>query len=153
MNILKYIKLTTIIIMSFFYIGVGCAHFIFPKQFLIIMPPYLPYPLGLVYISGFFEIIFGLLLLFKRFRSFAGWGLILLLLAVFPANVYLYNSDIARELYGEISKQDALVRMFFQVPLIIIAYRHTQNNIYKKFSYICVIISIITILYFCSILF
>ena len=150
---IAYIKLLTIIIMSLFYIGVGCAHFLSAENFLIIMPPYLPFHLELVYVSGFLEIFLGILLLIKRYRFFAGYGLILLLILVFPANIYLYNSDLARDAYGQISQADALIRMFFQLPLIIISYWHAQKKIYKKFSYICTIISIVTILYFCSILF
>ena len=51
----------------------------------------------LVFISGFFEILFGFFLFFKKSRMFGCWGLILLLIAVFPANIYLYVSDIPRE--------------------------------------------------------
>ena len=66
-------------------------HFIRPEFYLKIMPPYLPWPLGLVYLSGFFELVFGLLLLVPRFSRLTAWGIIALLIAVFPANVYLYQ--------------------------------------------------------------
>lgn len=148
-----YFKFITIYIFSFFYIGVGISHFISPEIFLIIMPPYLPFPLLLVYVSGFFEILFGLLLLFRRCRLLACVGIIILLLAVFPANIYLYNSDIAREAYGSISKNQAMIRMFFQPCLIIIAYWHSQLNYNITFSYFCSILSAITIVYFSAILF
>ena len=150
---ISYIKHCTIIIMSLFYIGVGCAHFISPEIFLFIMPPYLPFHLELVYISGFFEILLGVLLLIKRYRFFAGCGLIILLILVFPANIYLYNSDMARDAYGQVSQVDLLVRMFFQLPLIVIAYWHTQENNSKQMSYLYICISVITILYFGYILF
>ena len=52
------------------------------------MPPYLPLHLELVYLSGFFEIALGLLLLVPRFSRLAAWGIIALLIAVFPANIY-----------------------------------------------------------------
>lgn len=52
------------------------------------MPPFLPEKLALVYISGVCEILGGLGLLIPRTRKAAGWGLIALLLAVFPANIY-----------------------------------------------------------------
>ena len=131
---MEYIKLCIIIIMSVFYIGVGFAHFISPEKFLLIMPPYLPFHLELIYVSGFVEILLGVLLLIKRFRFFAGFGLIVLLIFVFPANIYLYTSDIARDAYGQISKLDALIRMFFQLPLIMIAYWHSQKNTSKRIS-------------------
>ena len=54
------IKLISIYLMSFFYIYVGIKHFTSPQWFMKIMPPYLPYHLQLVYLSGFFEILFGL---------------------------------------------------------------------------------------------
>ncbi len=150
---MEYIKLCIIIIMSVFYIGVGFAHFISPEKFLLIMPPYLPFHLELIYVSGFVEILLGVLLLIKRFRFFAGFGLIVLLIFVFPANIYLYTSDIARDAYGQISKLDALIRMFFQLPLIMIAYWHSQKNTSKRISYLYTFLSIITILYFGYILF
>lgn len=52
------------------------------------MPPWLPWPLTLVYVSGFAEIAGGLGVLFPTTRRLAGAGLVALLLAVFPANVY-----------------------------------------------------------------
>ena len=150
---ISHIKFCTIVIMSLFYMGVGLAHFISPEKFLLIMPPYLPYHLELIYISGFIEILLGVLLLIKRWRVFAGVGLIILLISVFPANIYLYSSDIARDAYGQISKSDALIRMFFQLPLVMIAYWHSQKNTSKQISYMYIFISVITILYFSYILF
>tara|TARA_B100001250_G_scaffold277078_1_gene239545 strand:- start:1098 stop:1517 length:420 start_codon:yes stop_codon:yes gene_type:complete len=139
--------------MSLFYICVGLAHFIIPEKFLIIIPNSFTFPLLLVYVSGFFEILFGILLLAKKFRFFAGIGLVALLLAVFPANIFLYVDEFAREEYGSISQNQALVRMFFQIPLIIIACWHSKEFLSKWFNYFCVIISIPTILYFVWILF
>ena len=75
--------------MSLVYIAAGILHFIRPKVYLKIMPTYLPYPLQLVYISGFCEILFGLLLLFPATRHAGAWLLILLLIAVFPANIQM----------------------------------------------------------------
>ena len=83
------IKTVTIFIMGFFYVFVGIDHFKNPSWYIQIIPPVLPYKLELVYLSGFFEILFGILLLFRKTRNIAGWGLILLLLAVYPANIYL----------------------------------------------------------------
>ena len=150
MQIFKFIS---IVIMSTFYIGVGVGHFIMPEKFLIIIPKSFPFPLFLVYASGVFEILFGFLLLFKKFRFFAAIGLIALLIAVFPANIFLYLDDFTRQAYGGVSKNQALVRMFFQIPLIIIAYWHSRDFFSKSFNYFGIIISIPTILYFIWILF
>ena len=71
---------------------------------------------------------------FKFTRKIASWGIILLLLAVFPANIYLYTSDFARESLS-ISKTQALIRMPFQIPLIVIAYWYSQQKKLKKILY------------------
>lgn len=65
----------------------GILHFVMPKFYLKIMPPYLPRPAELVLISGIAEIICGLLLLFPNTQSFGAYATIALLIAVFPANM------------------------------------------------------------------
>ena len=110
---LNHFKNLTIYVMSLLYIIVGIKHFTDPVFFLKIMPSYLAYQLELVYLSGFFEILFGVLLIFKVTRFYAAWGIILLLIAVFPANIYLFFSEIAQESLG-ISKNQALIRLPFK---------------------------------------
>src|SRR5450755_798263 len=78
-------------VLALFMIGAGTLHFIQPDFYVKIMPPYLPLHLELVYLSGFFEIVLGLLLIAPRFSRLAAWGIIALLIAVFPANIYLYQ--------------------------------------------------------------
>ena len=87
------IKYLSLIVMGVFYISIGISHFTSPIWYVQIVPPYLPYKLELVYISGFFEILFGGMLFFKKTRFLAGWGLILLLIAVYPANIYLAQTN------------------------------------------------------------
>ena len=87
------IKYLSLIVMGVFYISIGVSHFTSPIWYVQIVPPYLPYKLELVYISGLFEILFGGMLLFKKTRFLAGWGLILLLIAVYPANIYLAQTN------------------------------------------------------------
>lgn len=79
----------SIALLCILFVGAGVNHFVMPGTYQKIMPPYLPWPLALVYVSGFFEIVGGLGLLIPRLRTAAGWGLIALLLAVFPANVHM----------------------------------------------------------------
>ena len=77
------------ILIGLAFIGTGVMHFVRPKPFAAIVPPMLPAPLLLVYLSGVAEVLGGLGFLFPQTRYTAGIGLILLLIAVFPANVYM----------------------------------------------------------------
>jgi uncharacterized membrane protein len=74
---------------AIFFIVAGIGHFVKPELYLKIMPPYFPAPALLVLISGVAEFAGGLGLLIRPFRRAAGWGLIVLLLAIFPANIYM----------------------------------------------------------------
>ena len=73
----------------------GVAHFRSPEVFVRIVPNYLPAPLALVYVSGVFEVLGGVGLLIPKLRRWAGWGLVLLYIAVFPANVYMATHGIS----------------------------------------------------------
>lgn len=116
--IAKYIL---IIISSIFYVLVGIKHFIDPNFFLAIVPPYLPYHLELVYISGIFEILFGVMILFPKYRYWGSVGLILLLIAVFPANIYLFQSVEAQKAIGA-TQEIATWRLPIQGIFILVAY-------------------------------
>ncbi len=84
----------SIALLCFFFIAAGVNHFVSPGVYLKIMPEYLPWPLALVYVSGFFEGLGGTGLAIPRLQRAAGWGLIALLIAVFPANIHmLMNAD------------------------------------------------------------
>ena len=71
------------------FVSIGTLHFIRPGIFTRIVPPMMPAPLLLVRISGGCEIAGGIGLMVPRLRKPAAWGLIALLIAVFPANVYM----------------------------------------------------------------
>ena len=115
------IKSFLIIISSIFYVIVGIKHFIEPEYFLSIVPPYLPYHLELVYVSGLFEVLFGILILLPKYRYYGAIGLILLLIAVFPANIYLAQNEIAQEAIGA-TQEIAIWRLPIQGILMWIAY-------------------------------
>ena len=149
-EIMKLFKNITIYIMSLLYVTVGVKHFTNIDFFVAIVPPIISWKEEAVLISGVIEIIFGLLLLFNQTRKLAAWGIILLLIAVFPANIYLYISDIPREIIG-ISKNQALFRLPFQIPLLIIAYWHTKEKNTNQLSIICSVLFIPTIIYFITI--
>ena len=76
-------------LLALLFVAAGVWHFVRPGTYLRIMPPALPAPLLLVYVSGVAEIAGGLGLLLPATRRWAGWGLVALLVAVFPANVYM----------------------------------------------------------------
>ena len=116
--IAKYIL---IILSSIFYVLVGIKHFIDPNFFLAIVPPYLPYHLELVYISGLFEILFGVMILFPKYRYWGSVGLIILLIAVFPANIYLFQSVEAQKAIGA-TQEIATWRLPVQGIFILVAY-------------------------------
>jgi uncharacterized membrane protein len=78
---------------SIVYIIAGIAHLVKPRPFLSIMPPYVPAHQLMVGLSGIAEILLGIGLLIPATRSWAAWGLILLLIAVFPANIYMATAD------------------------------------------------------------
>ena len=108
--------------------NIGIKHFIEPYWFLNIIPPYLlSIGIELVYISGFFEILLGLLLLFKKYRKITAYGLIFLLIAVYPANIYLAISKEAQELINISSFAASWVRLPLQFVLIGIAYWHSKE--------------------------
>ena len=75
-------------------VAVGVMHFVTPLPFVKIVPSMLPAPLLAVYVSGAFEILGGLGLLLTRTRRLAGWGLVALYVAVFPANINMALNDI-----------------------------------------------------------
>jgi uncharacterized membrane protein len=75
--------------LALLFVGAGLLHFIHPETFERIVPPALPAPRLLVLLSGAAEVAGGLGLLLPATRRLAGWGLLALLVAVFPANVYM----------------------------------------------------------------
>jgi len=82
--------------MVLLYISAGINHFVHPAFYLQIMPPYISWHQALVSISGICEIAFALLLLPVSTRKWGAWCIILLLVAVFPANIQM-TINYARE--------------------------------------------------------
>jgi uncharacterized membrane protein len=75
--------------LALLFVGAGILHFVRPATYLAIVPPWLPSPSDVVAVSGMAEIVLGLLILPLPTRRLGGWGLLLLLVAVFPANLYM----------------------------------------------------------------
>ena len=82
-------KKISLYVMAGLYVLAGVNHFVNPFFYKKIMPPWLPCHYLFIYISGAAEIVLGLLLLPAQTRKLAAWGIIVLLVAVFPANVQM----------------------------------------------------------------
>jgi len=89
------VKVVLRIVLAVFMITAGISHFLKPEVFVKIVPAYLPEPLALVYVSGFFEILGGIGLLIPSYRSVAAWGLVALYISVFPANLNMAINNIS----------------------------------------------------------
>lgn len=76
-------------VLTVFMVAAGVNHFASPAPYVGMMPPQLPAPLALVYVSGVAEILGGLGLILPTTRRLAAWGLIALFVAVFPANLHM----------------------------------------------------------------
>ena len=76
------------------FIFTGVSHFLIPETFMKMVPQILPAPLFLIYLSGVFEILGGMGLMISKTKRLAAIGLILLLVAVFPANIYVALNNI-----------------------------------------------------------
>ena len=103
----------------------GANHFVHTGFYVSIMPAYLPWHSALVYLSGVFEVGLGLLLLFRRTERVAAWGIILLIIAVTPANVQM---AIHPELYPEYTPAVLWARLPLQGVLIAWAFWYTRRR-------------------------
>lgn len=105
------------IVLAIFFVGVGMTHFSNTAMFVSAVPPYVPKPIEMVYISGVFEILGGIGLLIPVVRKWAGVGLIVLLLAVVPANIHM---ALNTEQFSSIPPAVLWIRPVFQ-PLLMYA--------------------------------
>jgi uncharacterized membrane protein len=80
--------------LALFFIVAGTIHLLMPAPYLAIMPPYVPWAAAMVAISGMAEILGGLGVCFCPTRIAAGWWLIALLVAVFPANIQALSTGM-----------------------------------------------------------
>ena len=108
------------------FIIAGSLHFIAPPLYLKIVPPYLPVHLPIVYISGAAEILGGIGLLIPSTRQAAAWGLVALLIAILPANIYMATAHLpAPGIMGQSWAQ--WLRIPLQLPLIYWAWLYTRT--------------------------
>ena len=100
-------------VMGIFYVAAGAMHFARPDFYVPMMPPYLPAHLALIYLSGLAEAILGLAVLVPATRARAAWGLIVLLIAIFPANIHIALHDIP--VFG--AREGAGIWNFVRLPV------------------------------------
>ncbi len=111
-------------IMAAGYGAAGIMHFVVPKTYLKIMPPWVPRPLLMVQVSGVLEILFAVLLLPIGTRHIAAWLIIALLIAIFPANIQMaINFSARRNRYFWL----AIARLPLQAVLVWWAWLYTRG--------------------------
>lgn len=113
------------LLFAVFFVGAGINHFLRTGFYLRMMPPYVPFHLAMVQASGIAEIVLGILLLIPRASAAAAWGLIVLLVAVFPANVQM---ALHPETFPEFSTTALWLRLPLQAVMIAWAYWYTGKN-------------------------
>ncbi len=105
------------------FVVLGVNHFINAPFYVAIMPPYLPLHWELVYVSGLLEILFGAMLALNLKPRLAAWGLVALLIAIFPANIHMALNP---QFYPNIAAWLLYARLPFQFLFIGIAYWFTR---------------------------
>ena len=120
-------------LMGVIYAIAGVSHFLAPNSFARAVPPEFPRPEALVYISGLAEIVLGVGMQFDRTRRASSWGIVALLVAVFPANVYMATDDVAADLVPDrlarVAQAAAWARLPFQAVLVLWAWWHTLPDV------------------------
>jgi uncharacterized membrane protein len=99
-------------------IAVGVLHFVVEPAFTSIVPPWVPFPVAMVLISGVAEIALGAGILVLRTRRLASYGLVALYLAVFPANIHMAINNVAPAGAGPVPAWAAWARLPFQLVFI-----------------------------------
>lgn len=114
---LPRLKRPLLYVMGVFYAAAGVMHFVIPKVYAQAVPPQFPRPVALVYLSSIAEIVLGIGVLLRRTRRRSGWGIIALLVAVFPANVQMATSDVATDAVPDWADSLTQAAMWIRLPL------------------------------------
>ena len=115
-------------LMAAFYVFGGFNHLMNPGFYLTIMPPDLPNPEWLNVLSGLAEIVLGVYILEPRTRVYAAWGIIALLIAVFPANLYAAAENVGSAGPGSGPGALAYLRLPFQALFVVWAWWYTRED-------------------------
>jgi uncharacterized membrane protein len=115
------------VILAVAMVIVGMTHFVIPEPYVKIVPSQLPHPLGLVYLSGFYEILGGIGLLVPPVSQAAAWGLIILFIAVYPANINMAVNHIKLDNIPD-SPWFQAIRLPFQAVFLAWAWWYTKPS-------------------------
>ena len=121
---MKKIWLLLKVVLAILLIFGGVQHFISPNNYISFVPSFLPFTMVIIYISGLFEILFGLALFFKKLEIIGAWGILILMLLFLPLHIW----DVFSETPAIGSHNAALIRLPVQFLLIFIAWK-VKNNV------------------------
>ena len=122
MSLISKIWVGVRILFALFMIMGGVQHFLKPDFYLPFVPSFLPFPMTIIYLSGFVEIALGLLLLFRKYAKIAAVGIFMLMLLFLPVHVW----DIITDTPAIGSHKAALIRLPFQFLFLAIAWKIKQ---------------------------
>jgi uncharacterized membrane protein len=118
---MQILKKVSLVVMIIFYLVAGANHFRNPSSYIKIIPSYFPYKPALNLVAGIFELLFGVMLMFNSIRTWAAWGIILMMVAFIPVHVQMVKD--APFLLGDkmmVSPLVAWIRLIVLQPLLIL---------------------------------
>ena len=144
---IHYYKSIAAITLGLMYIVVGIKHFTDLEIFVAITPPFVYFREAAVYFTGIIEIIGVAQFLINKHRKKGAVLIIIFLILVFPANIYLVFSEEAQAVFQG-TRNAALIRIPFQIPVILIAYWHSKQRVSRWVELFCILSFPPTIIYF-----
>jgi uncharacterized membrane protein len=120
------VKKISLAILIIGYAGAGVNHFVHPEGYVRIIPPYIPLPVLLNYLSGGLELLFALLLIFKSTRHQGAWGIVLLLIAFLPVHIQMIIDAPFKLGTFTVTPLVAWARLSLQPLLMLWAWWHTK---------------------------
>ena len=125
---MSFAKTILLWVMALLYMFAGFNHLMNPAFYVAIIPPELPNPEWLNVISGLAEIVLGVFVLEPRVRVLAAWGIIALLIAVLPANIYVAMENLGTDGPGSGNAMANTIRLPFQALFILWAWWYTSPD-------------------------
>jgi uncharacterized membrane protein len=125
---MSMIKNLTAALMGVAYVLAGANHFVNPAFYMPMMPPWIPAHSACVAISGIAEMVFGIAVIIPRFRVPAAFGIIALLIAVFPANIHIATANVQLPGFEDMPSWAPWARLPLQGLLIVWAWWYTLED-------------------------